>query len=38
MFVTESDSEIVTADIVGADKRTGAYGSIDTLDERADEF
>jgi mRNA-degrading endonuclease RelE of RelBE toxin-antitoxin system len=38
MFITETDGETVSAGIVGADKRSGAYGNIDTLDDRADEF
>lgn len=38
MFITEIDGETVTAGIVGADKRSGAYGNMDTLDDRADEF
>ena len=38
MFVTETDGGTVTAGIVGADKRSGAYGNVETLDERADEF
>lgn len=38
MFITETDNETVTAGIVGADKRSGAYGNIEKLDERANEF
>ena len=38
MFVTETEAETITAGIVGADKRSGAYGNTDTLDKRADEF
>ena len=38
MFITEADGEPIIAGIVGADKRSGAYGNMDTLDDRADEF
>ena len=37
-MITETDGETISAGIVGADKRSGAYGNIDTLDDRADEF
>lgn len=38
LFATKTDGETISAGIVRADKRSGAYGNVETLDERADEF
>jgi mRNA-degrading endonuclease RelE of RelBE toxin-antitoxin system len=37
-FATNVDGETTTVGIVGADKRSGAYGNTDVFEERADEF
>lgn len=37
-FATKIEGETTKAGIVGADKRSGAYGNMATVDERASQF
>lgn len=38
LFALQTGDETIQAGIVDADKRPGAYGNIETADDRADEF
>lgn len=38
LFATRTKEDTRQAGILDADKRSGAYGNVETVDERADEF